>query len=548
MVGKALYGLEELGERAAHEYVLDTLLTVLKQTSTDEYEGIVGTLIELGSRAEQDIFKRILTDLLSDPRSGVRIRTLIRLQQNPPEDFLIDLLVILLDDEEPKVRELAMAVMGQIAKRSAAAAAVVIPLLTRMLTDSKEDTRVTVAQVFGVLCDEMNQKSVAPLLLNATKDSAPTVRAAAIRSFGNLDPADLESVFLKSMVGFLEDEDEEVRYSVVRNFEDWGESIGEDLVIAALIERLQDEDGDRHASARALGVMGARATTQAVFKALAEACITDDDELHSSYVGEALHDLGTSGVPDDVFKILVTYLQNGASGVERHNAAKALGSLKEKAASEYVLKALVDALKDIELPVRLSSAQALGKIGEKAARDFVIEGLLENLVNEEPQVRAFAAEALAEFGEAAADDLVIGALLNCVETDPDEFVRNFSIRALGNCGEKAIREDVFMGLLRYLYDDSYQLLAGTEPPAIESLWKLSEKADVGIALCALKLVVKIAYERNELLNPKTVQPWAICSNLPREKSALYPAGKSRMPARTHFVASTSDLCTNSATT
>jgi HEAT repeat protein len=82
---------------------------------------------------------------------------------------------------------------------------------------------------------------------------------------------------------------------------------------------------------------------------------------------------------------------------EKQLSAIALSAIREEGA----IPLLVESLKDADAYVRDSAARALGNLGEKAATEKVLDSLVESLKDANAIVRDSAARALVNLGEKA---------------------------------------------------------------------------------------------------------------------------------------------------
>jgi vesicle coat complex subunit len=123
----------------------------------------------------------------------------------------------------------------------------------------------------------------------------------------------------------------------------------------------------------------------------------------------------------------------------------------EKAATNEVIAALINALQDEDSDVRQYACIALGKMGEKAATNEVIAALINALQDEYSYNRLFACGALGNMGEKAATNDVIAALNNALSDDNSD-VKQYASRALGKIGEKAATNEVIVALVKAFTD------------------------------------------------------------------------------------------------
>jgi HEAT repeat protein len=125
---------------------------------------------------------------------------------------------------------------------------------------------------------------------------------------------------------------------------------------------------------------------------------------------------------------LIDDLQRG-TGIARSKAAAELGKLRDKKASDFLIKALTDA----NGSVRSNAAFALAELGEKRAAPYLIE----TLKDPEEWTRKSAAKALGLLGAKEA----VGPLIKLLD-DASFTVRKNVIRSLGQIGGPEARESL----------------------------------------------------------------------------------------------------------
>ncbi|CAF3578362.1 unnamed protein product [Rotaria sp. Silwood1] len=124
----------------------------------------------------------------------------------------------------------------------------------------------------------------------------------------------------------------------------------------------------------------------------------------------------------------------------------------EKAATNDVVTALMNAMRDEDKYVRWAASEALGKMGEKATTNEVITALLNAMHDEHKYVRKVVSEALGKMGEKAATNEVITALVNAMR-DEHYDVRWVASEAFGNLVEKAATNEVINTLANAMHDE-----------------------------------------------------------------------------------------------
>jgi len=113
---------------------------------------------------------------------------------------------------------------------------------------------------------------------------------------------------------------------------------------------------------------------------------------------------------------------NNSSATIRINAARALGNLKSRTSTPFLLELLHDG----EWQVRAQAAQALGRIGDKPALELLVLRLRDNV----GKVQDAAAAAIVRFGRQATFPL-----LNTLSRERDKFALRAILLALGKIGD-----------------------------------------------------------------------------------------------------------------
>ena len=225
-------------------------------------------------------------------------------------------------------------------------------------------------------------KGAIPALVESAKtDTDLYVRAEAIRALGRIGRD-----AVPHLIKLLKKDSEELTRADAATA--LGE-IGKDAraAVPALVEGLHErKDIVRLVVARAVGKMYvADKQLKTALEALLECATTDRSESVRISAVRTLATVGPEAVPT-----LIQVLRKDSDWGARDSAAQGLGDFG-KEAPEAAL-ALVEALRDQKVPVRIHAAEALGKI---AARDEKVVNALEQALNDDNEyVRKAAQEAL----------------------------------------------------------------------------------------------------------------------------------------------------------
>jgi len=354
--------------------------------------------------------------VLKDENPRIR-ETAVEILGKLREPWAIGPLVLACVDKAPEVREAALGALEAFPRwwKSDAAKSAVSALikaeLIEALKDEDSEVREFAAWVLGEIGDP---KAVEPLI-EALQDEDSTVRWRAANALGEIgDPKAVEP-----LITALKDENSGVRRSAAGALG----KIGDPKAVEPLIEALKEDPEVRVAAAGALGWIG---DPRAV-KPLIEALKDKDPKVR----GNSAQVLGEIGDPKAV-EPLISALKDEDSSV-RSYVAGALGKIKDPKAVE----SLITALKDESPGVRVAAAGALGKIKDPRA----VEPLIEALKDEDSEVREFAAWALGEIKDPRAVEPLITAL-----KDEDSSVRQGAAGALGEIKDPEALEPLIEAL------------------------------------------------------------------------------------------------------
>jgi len=230
------------------------------------------------------------------------------------------------------------------------------------------------------------------------------------------------------------------------------------------------------AAVRALNAIG----SDLVIAGLVEALHLEDPTVRRS-AQEALVELGTAGSLN-VAKLLLTLLASPLPHVRR--AAAQLASTVRAGAS--LTQQLLDALRQESWWVRERVLDAIVELQLPELAD----GLVRFLADERPEIRRYAVFGLLRLRDPA----TLGAILRTAVTDPDWWVREQSIQALGALGDDravgylevlvAEREDLRVASLEAL------LMLGADD-VLMRLAELTADPDASVRLAMLEVLGKL---------------------------------------------------------
>lgn len=427
----AAEALGRLGDKAATQSVIQVLVVALKDK--DAGSEAANALVRLGKKLATELVVQTLLLMLNDKDLEVRVVAagiLGQLGEKAATEPVIRALTVALKDKEWRLRSSAAEALGQLGEKAA-----VEPVLQAMVvklsekeSEKESDVRSEAAYALGLLGEKAAIEPVIQALLEVLKDKESSVRSrcCAAHALGKLGVKALNKMMIQVLVAALKDKDRAVRSEVAQALGQLGGKAAIEPVIRALLVALKDEHEDvRDNAAKALAQLGEKAATEQVFQGLETAILKDEVNMLYDYRYSAIEALGHLGkrttTIESVLLMLITALKDEEESMSQEFAARAIGQLGEKAATEPVIQALLAALKDKYSGVRCQVAIVLGQLGEKAAIEPVIQELVAVLKNKDEcwSVRESVVTALARLGKESVIDPVIQALLNEAFSDKE---------------------------------------------------------------------------------------------------------------------------------
>ncbi|CAM4785887.1 unnamed protein product [Rotaria magnacalcarata] len=209
------------------------------------------------------------------------------------------------------------------------------------------------------------------------------------------------------------------------------------------------------------------------------AALADADSVVRRTACKTLGNFGEKAATNEVIAALVNVMRDDNYYV-RSAAHAALGILGERATTNEVIVALLDALRDSASRVRWGACKALGNLCGRAATNEVILALLDAVRDDDGDVRCGACQALGKLSEKVATNEVIPVLLDAVH-DGNSDVRWCAREALEKLGKKAATNEVIPVLLDALRDGDSDVRCG----ACEALGNLGDRAATNEVITAL---------------------------------------------------------------
>jgi len=452
--GAAAYALADTDRTRAAEPLLEALS--LKNAPPPEDTGETRTLHEHldGKGCEPVEVTREYSEW--DREREHYLTSVAHALSNIGESGALEMMVEMLDDENPAVRRVAARVLGNLRDQRAVA-----PLLKAAAEDQDPQVnRNAVASLERLghprggrtlqsvdapeACTPPDQRSRrhtaralarreggAEEIAGMLAGDDPEARAVALLALGMVG----DSASMETIAGFLDNEDDAVRLCAVEALSKFPDPRLKLLV--PMLGNRRESDEVRAAAARAIGEMGRRRPSFQLLMAAQE----DDPALRSA----ALEALGRSG---DRFSSRQLIEALGDEDAEvRAAAALSLGA----AGDRHAVEPLLPLLEDPESKVRHNAQMALGQLQDPRA----VEPLLKALDTASPEEGYQAINALGQIGDARAVEPLIGLL-------DDGWCRPFALRAL--C---AIDDPRALDAVIAAFDDGGESAFGWDHAAVE---------------------------------------------------------------------------------
>ena len=339
------------------------LISLFKRANPD----LKGTIIQILSGIGHPAGNELIISALDDESTQVCIAAVKGLKRvEDSENAQVPILIKKLKEEDPRIRDLAMDVLGDIGDKRAArpmieflknedlimrqkatehlialADADVVPDILNLMKSQNVNTRRCAIEVLNNLKDPRTSDA----LLNAIRDSDWWVRQIATDSLTEIKGDNI----VKGFIAMMEDTDETLRRCAVEFFN----QVVHKAALPALIELLKDEDW--WVREKAIAALGKQKDKRAI-SPLAD--LIDDEDVNWSVPG-AFAEIGGIEVVEPLKKFLFV-----EESRVRKEAIRAFGKLKWKDA----VPDLTEFLQDHDKDVRSEAARVLKEITGKTVR------------------------------------------------------------------------------------------------------------------------------------------------------------------------------------
>jgi len=319
-----------------------------------------------------------LLDQIQSSDSASRLLAIKRLGMIYNDDSIIDPLLALLLDKEPKIREAAILSLS-----TQSHATKIIKPIINTLTD--EDTSVQLAAIKAL--SEFRSILATKPLVKILSDPSDDVRAAAVLALGLIE--DKNALF--PLIDALEDNSIPVKLNALAALAQLGDPRGIDPIVE-IIENEKDI-GVRQMAILSLGPLGQLDIR--IIPPLVKLLDSPDPRLRQCTIVS----LGRTKSPEIVEPLIKVI--NDEDPFVRRACATALSEIKDP----ITVNEFIDRLKDTNEDIRETAARALGKLGDKKA----VPGLIPILKDSNPKVREEAAIALGELMDSTATKSLLSA-------------------------------------------------------------------------------------------------------------------------------------------
>jgi len=337
-----------------------------------------------------------LLDQIQSADFEARLLAIKRLGMIYNDDTIIDPLLALLLDNNPKNREAAILSLS-----TQSHATKIIKPIINTLTD--EDTAVQLAAIKAL--SEFRSILATKPLVKILSDPSPDVRAASVLALGLIE--DKNALF--PLIDALEDNSIQVKLNALAALAQLGDPRGIDPIVE-IIENEKDL-GVRQMAILSLGPLGQSDTR--IIAPLVKLLGSPDPQIRQY----AIISLGRTKNPEIVEPLIKVI--NDEDPFVRRACATALSEIKDP----ITVKEFIKRLKDTSEDIRETAARTLGKLGDKEA----VGELMLVLKDSTPQVREEAAIALGELMDSSATK----SLLTAFKKEKILSVRKALVHAVG---------------------------------------------------------------------------------------------------------------------
>jgi HEAT repeat protein len=430
----AAWALSEIKDKSAVGDLIDVLSDKGKSEEERESDAVIAqvetALINIGSPSVES-----LVGLLDHEEAYVRARAVYCLGKIGDETALEDLMRVAANDESPMVRGYAITALANFKTRNVVKAQGegLAGALDSLLDEEEWKTnRAKAAETLGKIKDE---RGVEPLVQAAVSDLSE-LRNKAIVALGNI--GDYRG--LDEIAGAIGTEtDLTIRANAIAAAAKYGDLSVEEALLSVLNEELTSQTLSVHeAAVSALGDIGSK---KAVTKLIS---VLQDRSLPTSLRAKAAKALGQIKDPAASKALLERLNDESEYDDVWEEVAIALGrELKVKEAAPAIIKRLKDTWEAEGL--RATVAEALGGTGT----DEAIETLKEMLSDSSESVRGNAALGLGHSGRVEVIQDLIDIMQNSGKAESERYK---AAKALGNFrGQKVVE-----ALIQTLNDTSAQ--------------------------------------------------------------------------------------------
>ena len=372
-----------------------------------------------------------------------------KLTISDPDPSLISVILTIMQDEDPFVREMAFAALENMGEK--ATTNKMLTSLMNAIQDKDWYVRRNVIKILGNMGVKAAKTEVIDSLMNALRDREWRVREVAHEALGNIAEQVATNEMTAGLMNTSTAEECTIKISSCPVFENTNETVDMNEVISGLLNALRDKNSFiRETACETIGRFGEKAATSEVISGLVGALWDEVSNVKCSAC-ITIGNMGMKAATSEVISGLLNALRDEDSYV-RENACSVLQSMGEKSKLNEVIVHVVNALWDDDLCVRKSARTVLRNMGEKVATNEMITCLTDGLRDKNSDVRESACAVLGSMGGKAATAKVIECLLTAL-WDDDWIVRESACESLGNMGANVVTDEMITGLLNALQDE-----------------------------------------------------------------------------------------------
>ncbi|CAF4800114.1 unnamed protein product, partial [Rotaria socialis] len=296
----------------------------------------------------------------------------------------------------------------------------VFEAITPLLGDSK----MTIREAACELSKEMSQENdvILGLLINAAEHRSAVVRESVCKTLGMMDENYLNKQIIEVLAKATQDYTEQVRQASTHAFLKMDQKQSYNEMIPTLLELIKNLDNNviRRGTCKVFGLLRKEVCRPDVIKALMSA-LYDKDWLVRKGARQTLVIMGETALDRKALEEIVEKLGDPNKNI-RTFAWESVSKMCEETVNCTMIQVLVKAVKNEgKTPdARKCACEALSILGNKAATKYVIDALIQLACYGHPDLQDSACESLAQISNGDTTTNVVDSLLTALAQDEEK--------------------------------------------------------------------------------------------------------------------------------